>query len=306
MDKEEVIQKIVDKVSEYEYSTFNFGIQENHPMKSQLQSIRLELEKRLGKRIDFADPDLQIILRQNNFVYLKARNVYVFCRYKKNSRELPQSPWSIKAGTNPFKTSIAEIIIPFFREAFFGEEALFHAAGREDFNVRMLGNGRPFVMEVLNPKKRNFELDKLESMVNSSTDLIDIEIVDFTDKARVVEVKQKKSDKLYSALVEFSAPVDTDKLYLLEKVKDLELVQENPTRVAKTRANLKRIRHIRKIEIVKVVTETLVKMNILAEHGTYIKEFISSDNGKTKPSVRSIMENSALCKELDVMHIYDQ
>jgi tRNA pseudouridine synthase 10 len=28
-----------------------------------------------------------------------------------------------------------------------------HAAGREDIDVRMLGTGRPFVFEIINPKK---------------------------------------------------------------------------------------------------------------------------------------------------------
>ena len=31
----------------------------------------------------------------------------------------------------------------------------FHGAGREDVDVRMLGAGRPFVMEVINPKLVN-------------------------------------------------------------------------------------------------------------------------------------------------------
>ena len=33
------------------------------------------------------------------------------------------------------------------------KEAYLHAVGREDIDVRMLGLGRPFIMEFINPKK---------------------------------------------------------------------------------------------------------------------------------------------------------
>jgi len=33
------------------------------------------------------------------------------------------------------------------------EKYKFHSGGREDIDVRMLNNGRPFVMEMVNPRK---------------------------------------------------------------------------------------------------------------------------------------------------------
>ena len=36
---------------------------------------------------------------------------------------------------------------------FGSKQAYLHAAGREDIDVRMLGQGRPFVIEFVNPKK---------------------------------------------------------------------------------------------------------------------------------------------------------
>ena len=41
--------------------------------------------------------------------------------------------------------------------------------GREDIDVRCLGNGRPSI-ELKNPKKRNAELEKLTNLVNKSAD----------------------------------------------------------------------------------------------------------------------------------------
>ena len=46
-----------------------------------------------------------------------------------------------------------------------------HASGREDMNVRMLGEGRPFYAELTNPKKicwSNVDLDALAKSIHES------------------------------------------------------------------------------------------------------------------------------------------
>lgn len=40
---------------------------------------------------------------------------------------------------------IGTLVLPLFR----GSGYKFHSAGREDVDVRMLGNGRPFIIEIL-------------------------------------------------------------------------------------------------------------------------------------------------------------
>lgn len=47
----------------------------------------------------------------------------------------------------------------------------FTSSGREDLDVRMLGDGRPFVIEVINPRNTRVtqaEIDALQDHVNSS------------------------------------------------------------------------------------------------------------------------------------------
>ena len=43
---------------------------------------------------------------------------------------------------------ITEHVVPLYGAS----DARFHSAGREDVDVRMLGEGRPFVLELLQPK----------------------------------------------------------------------------------------------------------------------------------------------------------
>jgi tRNA pseudouridine synthase 10 len=78
-----------------------------------------------------------------------SRSAYLIGRYIKYSRHLPQTPWVLN-GEAPFGTSIQEevqrhILGRFYRP---GDEPRlkFHSGGREDIDVRMLGEGRPFVL----------------------------------------------------------------------------------------------------------------------------------------------------------------
>ena len=59
---------------------------------------------------------------------------------------------------------------------FEADEAKFHAAGREDVDVRMLGEGRPFVLELLRPKRpyrtSAAQIAHLEAEINASQQMV--------------------------------------------------------------------------------------------------------------------------------------
>ena len=46
-------------------------------------------------------------------------------------------------------------------------------------------------------------------------------------------------------------------------------------------------------------------LHIMASAGTYIKEFVHSDLGRTVPSIGSILECEADILQLDVCQVYD-
>lgn len=52
-----------------------------------------------------------------------------------------------------FETSVEEIIAKEILLFFKPESHKFHSGGREDIDVWMLGGGRPFVIELVNPWK---------------------------------------------------------------------------------------------------------------------------------------------------------
>lgn len=97
----------------------------------------------------FTDPNYKV----NISVEFYNENLFFKGNYLKFSRELGQSPWFID-GERFGESSVHEEI----KNGIIGlvdcEDASLHAGGREDRDVRMLGNGRPFIIEMINPKNR--------------------------------------------------------------------------------------------------------------------------------------------------------
>jgi len=80
--------------------------------------------------------------------------IFLAGRYNKYSRELSQTPWVV-GGKRLSDLSVEEIIVrsilPYFKVS---ESCVtFMSSGREDVDVRCLGKGRPFVLEIMNTTK---------------------------------------------------------------------------------------------------------------------------------------------------------
>ena len=93
---------------------------------------------------------------------------------------------------------------------------------------------------------------------------------------------------------------------MLEKLKihleHKKISQRTPNRVSHRRADLVRKKTIHNIEG-NYLKPHLFKCLIETQGGTYIKELISGDNGRTTPSFSSILGFETICKELDVLEI---
>lgn len=86
----------------------------------------------------------------------------------KLSRNVSQSRWLIedeRMGDGSVQEIIADVIFPDFKADFYK----FHAAGREDIDVRMLGKGRPFMLELSNARTilSTEEIQKMEQCINN-------------------------------------------------------------------------------------------------------------------------------------------
>lgn len=82
-------------------------------------------------------------------ITLQGPTIFVAGRYRKLRRDLCQSPWLLQ-GQRIMEDSVSELIVdyvcPYFKVN--DDCVIFSASGREDVDVRCLGNGRPFALEI--------------------------------------------------------------------------------------------------------------------------------------------------------------
>ena len=187
-----------------------------------------------------------------------------------------------------------------------GREAKFHGAGREDIDVLMLGSGRPFVLEIKEPKIRNLDLEKLEKEINEINEgKTSYHNLHVCERRRKAEIKQSSPDtyKVYNAVVKCDEPFDEAKLDELLKLNEIH--QQTPLRVLRRRTDMVRIKHVIDLSY-EIIDERTFNMRIKTEGGLYIKELISGDEGRSQPNVSEILGVEAICEQLDVIEVSEK
>uniref|UniRef100_A0A2K5DHM6 tRNA pseudouridine(55) synthase n=1 Tax=Aotus nancymaae TaxID=37293 RepID=A0A2K5DHM6_AOTNA len=175
--------------------------------------------------------------------------IFVAGRYNKYSRNLPQTPWIIN-GERKLESSVEELISDHLLTVFKAESFNFSSSGREDVDVRTLGNGRPFAIEVHFTSQ---EIKEFQQKINNSSNKIqvhDLKLVTREAIGHMKEVIQKKD-------VEF-----------LNDIKDLKIYQKTPLRVLHRRPLAVRACVIHSMES-HYVYEHHFRLHLKTQAGTY-------------------------------------
>ncbi|OAG29803.1 tRNA pseudouridine synthase 10 [Nematocida sp. ERTm5] len=239
------------------------------------------------------------------------------------------------------------------KEYFEGNKAVFISGGREDYDVRMLGNGRPFICRIENPcrnlprkvgllcnvisesgasvEEYTVEYKPIDIEYNMSKDveILDTLLVDGAVAMKDLKKIEEEHSKVYSVKVLCNVPKkilinrlistywkeEADNAHsgmnsvfsLMEP--DLKLNQRTPIRVLHRRANLVRNKIIHSCRIVIENTQedqnTMLQIEIKSSSGTYIKEFVNGDMGRTSPSLSEVVGEYCAVLELDVLSTED-
>jgi len=205
-------------------------------------------------------------------------------------------------------TSVEEEIVRCILPHFQPREYKFHSSGREDMDVRMLGNGRMFFIEIADakkvPKSAGF-CAQLQSEINSSTDYIEVLQLHYSNKKEFNTMKQSITTKrkAYRCVVwikEKLSGADDERLKKLSAINDLVLQQKTPIRVLHRRSLLTRPKHIYSART-EYVNPHFFYLDVVTSSGTYVKEFVHGDRGRTHPSVRTIVGCQTEILQLDVI-----
>jgi len=329
-----------NELSRIEFATYQIGtrvtplIEENEKLLREEAGLdpdagerfKSEFNREVGKRVggkldaevDFERPDVVALLDlESGRVDVQINPAFVYGRYRKLERGIPQTEWPCRECSGSgytdgeecehcdgagymYEESVEELVGPPIREAMEGADATFHGAGREDVDARMLGTGRPFVIEVSNPRTRSPDPGALETDINDRADgRAEVDDLALATYEMVERVKELAAEKTYSAEVEFAESVDESAFRdALEVLRGATIEQDTPERVSHRRADRTRTREVYGIE--GDLDGRTATIEVRGEGGLYIKELLHGDGGRTEPSLAGQLGVGVAVTELDV------
>ena len=190
-----------------------FGAGGSAPLKSSLvEEVARQLgELGMGQNLVVEKPEILALIDVLTLtVELDIRSHYVYGRYRKLERGIPQTKWPCRACKGrgcekcdytglQYSSSVQALIGDPLLELFGSEEHAFHGMGREDIDVRCLGRGRPFVIELKKPYKRDVDVNLIMDAINSSAEnRLEVSDMRPSNRSEVVRVKDTPAEKSYT------------------------------------------------------------------------------------------------------------
>ncbi|MFB6165243.1 MAG: tRNA pseudouridine(54/55) synthase Pus10 [Haloarculaceae archaeon] len=341
---EEWTERAVRALAGYEFDTYQTGtsvpplLEENDDLLREDvgldpeagEPLKAELNREVGKRIgretdtevDFERPDVLVVLDlATDELDVQINSAFVYGRYRKLERDIPQTKWPCNdcGGTGltrgaecdgcggsgyRYDESVEQLTAPVVLDAMDGEEAVFHGAGREDVDALMLGGGRPFVIEVKEPRIRDVDPAELETEIDDFADgKVEVEGLELVTHDAVERVKRHDASKTYRMDVAFDAPVTAEALAdALAELDGATIHQDTPQRVTHRRADITRTREVYEIDG-ELVGDSEAEIEVHGAGGLYVKELISGDAGRTEPSLAGLLGVGAEVTALDVLEV---
>ncbi|TLZ48441.1 MAG: tRNA pseudouridine(54/55) synthase Pus10 [Methanobacteriota archaeon] len=327
---------VAAKLADWEYNTFlvgsrvdaevtereetlwvELGLTQGEPIKNEInREVGKLVAAKTGKSADVHRPNVTAIVdTQYDVVDIEVAPLFFYGRYRKLSREIPQTRWPCRRCRGKgcdhcggkgkmYPTSVEEIVAGEVMKQVGGAGHALHGMGREDVDALMLGNGRPFVVEISRPARRTVDLARVAEAVNRSG-LAEVADLRPSDHAEVVALKEDRADKTYRARIRFAAPVDAAKLNEgIRALAKARIAQRTPTRVSHRRSDLVRQRVLKGIDLLRADGRE-AEVEVTAEAGTYVKEVLHGDGGRTEPSLAGLTGVPCEVLALDVVRIHD-
>ena len=291
--------------------------------------LKSEFNREVGKRfgaltdteVEFGRPDIMLHCDlTTDEVEVQVNSAFVYGRYRKLKRDIPQTKWPCRdcngtgfdqgdecAGCDGtgyrYDRSVEQLTAPHLREAMNGDSATFHGAGREDVDARMLGGGRPFVIEIDEPRIRDVDPAELQAEINAFADgKVEVEGLRLATHEMVERVKEHDASKTYRMDVALEGTADEETFdEALAELDGATIHQDTPQRVDHRRASKTRTREVYAID--GSLDGDTAELEVHGEGGLYVKELVSSDEGRTEPSFAGLLGVGAEVTALDVLEV---
>lgn len=242
-------------------------------------------------------------------ITLLGPTVFLAGRYRKLSRTLSQSPWILR-GERIMEDSVSELIVDAVAEHFrvSHKSIVFSSSGREDVDVRCLGNGRPFALEITDARRIQLaaeEAARMERKVDTSL-VVSVRHLQIIAREELHHIKtgEENKRKVYRALCVLRKPATVDLMERLNSTDGFDVEQWTPLRVLHRRTLMRRPRRVYSVQAhVHKENRCQLVLDIVTQAGTYVKELVHGEFGRTEPSIRSRIGQWIDIVALDVVSI---
>ena len=215
-----------DQIEEEDIQRKRFGAAGSDGLKTGLVA---EIAKNLNQRIEGVKivnekPHILALIDVLTLtVELDVRAHYIYGRYKKLERGIPQTRWPCRACKGrgcekcqdtglQYEKSVQDLIGNPLLGLLNSREHSFHGMGREDIDVRCLGRGRPFVIELKEPHLREVDYQSLQDEINRlANGSIEVSDLRASSRSEVVRIKDTPAEKSYT--IRFSLEAMNEKEY---------------------------------------------------------------------------------------------
>jgi tRNA pseudouridine synthase 10 len=177
--------------------------------------------------------------------------------------------------------------------------------GREDYDVLTRAPGRPFVVELKAPRTRRADLAALAREIDESGRgrvALGAELR-YVGPKSIATIKRLDPAKRYRARARADGPLEPERVrQLAAAFTGRTIEQETPVRVLRRRADRVRPRKVLELEA-ELAGPRELELRLLTEAGTYVKELVSGDGGRTQPSIAGFLGVPTVVVELDVLEV---
>jgi tRNA pseudouridine synthase 10 len=321
---EELLPPLLAIGQEYEFRTFligvhvpgvGSGIEKSRLTRPLKEALGRMLEERHwpGREVDFERPELQLRIElPGGRVQALSAPLFIAGRYRKHSRAISSTHWKhlgcrgkgcpvCKFRGHFAEGSVGDVIGRPLLAAAGGTAYSFHGMGREDVDARMLGTGRPFVVEIMQPRRRTLDRAALRETINEGgRGKAEVAgALAMATEDMVLCIKSAEAEKSYSALVVTANPLPPDAQERIASLTGVTVAQRTPCRVSHRRAEKVRMRVV-SWSFGTILDARSFLWSVRAGAGTYIKELASSDGGRTTPSLSELLGIPVVVLDLDV------
>jgi tRNA pseudouridine synthase 10 len=363
---EEIFDEIIQAVEEKEAQKqifMNLQISVQDTLKREdgtKEYLKKEFLNKYGRPVstEYLSTVEVVLEKDQTDIRIVNESIFICGRYRKNKRGISNTPM-LPTNRHPIRRAghaknkhtpeermpaVSDWVEP-LRNYFQGDKIVFMSGGREDYDVRMLGNGRPFLCRIENPfvnlprkvgalstvvseeGKAVEEYSEVHKPIeipygmSPAVELVGLSLVDGARAMKDMKKIEEEHCKVYGVRVLTKLPREKveDSIssslweekegYYSLKSTNLLLRQKTPIRVLHRRSNLVRDKILHSCRILVDQEgnngETILQIEIKSSSGTYIKEFINGDMGRTVPSLSEIVEGYCDVLELDVLEIED-